>query len=404
MPLKLTRKQARAVLIAAQDLLDIPASASKADVLNTIHTMHVLQIDTIHVINRSPYLVLWSRIGDFELDWLTDLLAERKLFEYWSHEASFLPIEHFGYYRRIALDSQKRWMIHSRTWLDENPAVLDEVMTTLRANGVARSSDFERTDGQKGGWWNRKEQKYALECLYNLGELVIVGRDKFQRIYALREHALPDWDEAGIPARDETLETLTEKAVAALGVATPAWATDYFRSIRRETVENIQRLLDRGALKTVAVEGWAEPLVYHPDNEGLIERAAAGELVPTRTHLLSPFDPIVWDRARLQALFDFDYRIECYTPAPKRKYGYFSLPILHRDEMVGRFDAKAHRKDGVFEIKALHLEPGVAPDDDLRDDLARELKRFAAWHGTPKIKLTFANDKQFGKALVKAMK
>lgn len=404
MPVKLTRKQARAVLIAAQDLLDIPAAATKADVLNTIHTMHVLQIDTIHVINRSPYLVLWSRIGDFELEWLTDLLAERRLFEYWSHEACFLPIEHYGYYRRLALENQKGWMIHSRTWLDENPHALTEVMTALRENGKARSSDFERTDGQKGGWWNRKDQKHALECLYNLGEVVIVGREKFQRIYALREQALPEWDDAHIPSHEETVDDLTAKAVAALGVATPLWANDYFRSSRRETLDAVDRLLARGVLKPVAVEGWDQPLVYHADNDALIRRAAAGDLQPMRTHLLSPFDPIVWDRARLGALFDFDYRIECYTPAPKRKYGYFSLPILHRDEMVGRFDAKAHRKDGVFEIKALHLEPGVTPDDSLRDELARELKRFAAWHGTPAIRLTFASDKKFGKALAKAMR
>ena len=399
MALKLTRQQARAVLIAAQNLLDIPDTTRKTDVLKAIRQMHVLQIDTIHVINRSPYLVLWSRIGDFELDWLTDLLAARKLFEYWSHEACFLPIEHYGYYRRLALENQKGWMQHSRQWLAEHPEVRDEVMAALRENGSARSSDFERRDGQKGSWWNRKEQKRALEYLYNLGEVIIIGRHNFQRIYALREEALPDWDDAQTPSHEETMDALVAKAVEALGVTTPVWAADYFRFQRRETIDVVHRLLDRGALKTVAVEGWDEPLVYHPKNRKLIRRAAHDDLVPTRTHLLSPFDPIVWDRARLEALFDFEYRIECYTPAPKRKYGYFSLPILHRDQMVGRFDAKAHRKDGLFEIKALHLEPDLRPDDLLRDALACELKHFAAWHGTPEVKLSYSSDKTFGKAL-----
>jgi uncharacterized protein YcaQ len=404
MSLKLTRKQARATLIAAQNLLDIPDAATRADALDAIHKMHVLQIDTIHVINRSPYLVLWSRIGDFEIDWVADLLAERKLFEYWSHEACFLPIEHYGYYRRLALDNQKGWMKHSRQWLDNNPETLDEVMTVLRENGKAKSSDFKRVDGRTGGWWNRKDQKRALEFLFNVGDAIIVGRDKFQRVYALREHALPDWDDAHTPTYDETMDALIAKAVDALGVTTHKWAADYFRSNRRETVDIVNRLLERGALKTVEVEGWDAPLVYHPDNEELIHRAASDDLQPTRTHLLSPFDPIVWDRARLQELFDFEYRIECYTPAPKRMYGYFSLHILYRDEKVGRFDAKAHRKEGMFEIKALHLEPSVTPDDALRDDLARELKRFAVWHGAPQITLTFSSDKKFGKALSKQLR
>ena len=136
----------------------------------------------------------------------------------------------------------------------------------------------------------------------------------------------------------------------------------------------------------------------------MIQRAAANDLQPERTHLLSPFDPIVWDRARLEALFDFEYRIECYTPAPRRKYGYFSLPILYRDEMIGRFDAKAHRKEGRFEIKALHLERGIKPDLALRDALAGELKRFAAWHGTPEVTLSFVSNKKFGQSLSRKLR
>ena len=153
--------------------------------------------------------------------------------------------------------------------------------------------------------------------------------------------------------------TLALQAVRALGVTSARWVADYFRTSQRDTAPLLPALAAEGALIEVAVEGWQSPGYIHPDNLALAEAAAAGTLIPELTTLLSPFDPLVWDRARALAMFGFDYRIECYTPAPKRRYGYFTLPILRRGQLIGRLDPKAHRKEGRLEIKALHLEPGV---------------------------------------------
>ncbi|HEX8922041.1 MAG TPA: crosslink repair DNA glycosylase YcaQ family protein, partial [Pyrinomonadaceae bacterium] len=247
--------------------------------------------------------------------------------------------------------------------------------------------DFVRTDGKRAGWWEWKPEKRALEMLFTAGELMIARRDKFQRIYDLRERVLPSWDDAGLPSQDETNRTLALKAVRALGITRAPWVADYFRSDKRATTALVPVLADEGHLLRVRVEGWKEEAYVHPDNLKMIEAAASGKLRPRLTTLLSPFDPLVWDRARARAMFDFDYRIECYTPANKRIYGYFTLPILRRGALIGRLDAKAHRKEKFFELKALYLEPGVAASDEVAADIANALLEIAAWHQTPEVKV-----------------
>ncbi len=163
------------------------------------------------------------------------------------------------------------------------------------------------------------------------------------------------------------------------------WVADYFRMGKRETLDTVSALAREGALLTVEVEGWDAPGLFHPENRRLIKDAASGRLAAELTTLLSPFDPLVWDRERARAVFGFDYRLECYTPAAKRRYGYFTLPVLRRGALVGRLDAKAHRKEGVFEVKALYLEPGVEVTDEVVADVASSLRECAAWHGTPKV-------------------
>ena len=171
----------------------------------------------------------------------------------------------------------------------------------------------------------------------------------------------------------------------ALGITTARWAADYFYMPKTRTARVVEGLAVEGRLERVAVEGWDRPAYVHPDHRPLVAAAQAGQLAPTYTTLLSPFDPLVWDRARVSAVFGFDYRIECYTPAPRRRYGYFTLPILWRGALVGRLDPKAHRKEGLFEVKALHLEPGVVVTDELVHDLAAILRDCAAWHATPQV-------------------
>jgi uncharacterized protein YcaQ len=220
---------------------------------------------------------------------------------------------------------------------------------------------------------------------------MIVRRHNFQRIYDLRERVLPAWDDAALAPLAAVRRELALKAVRALGITTARWVADYFRTRMRETIEAVQALSAEGALLRATVEGWQEDAYIHPDNAGLAEAAAAGALRPTLTTLLSPFDPLVWDRARALAMFGFDYRIECYTPAPRRRYGYFTLPILRCGQLIGRIDPKAHRQEGRFEVKALHLEPGVRVTGGLAADVAGALHACAAWHGTPAVDVRWSD-------------
>jgi uncharacterized protein YcaQ len=382
---RFSRTAARAVLLAAQGLSSPPERpATKEDVLGAVRRMGVLQIDSIAVVARSPYLVLWSRLGPYEPRWLDELLAEGELFEYWSHAASFIPIEDYGLYRRFMLEGREK----SRAWFSAHPQEVGRVLAHVREGGPVRSAEFERTDGRAGGWWEWKPEKRALEHLFAAGELMISRRDpSFHRVYDLRERvlerALPGWDDARAPSYREVQRTLALRAVRALGVAVARWVPDYFRTHKKGVARLLDELADEGGLLRARIED--EPAYVHPDNAGLAEATVSGELRPSLTTLLSPFDPVVWDRARASELFGFEYRIEVYTPAARRRYGYYSLPILHRGALVGRLDAKAHRKEGLFEVRALHLEPGVPATEDLVAGLGGALRGCADWHGTPGI-------------------
>lgn len=383
---KLTQTQARALMLAAQGLDRRPAKkATKRDVLRAVRRMCALQIDTIHVVARSPFLVLWSRLGDYEPRWLEELLSEGKIFEYWSHEACFLPEEDYALYRHRMLEADSQGWHYSRRWVESHRLEVEQLLDLIRVRGAVRAADFERTDGKTGGWWEWKTEKRALEMLFTAGELMIARRQNFQRVYDLRERVLPSWDDARLPPKEEVRRTLALKAVRALGITRARWVGDYFRTDRRQTLETVLSLAREGSLLTVEVEGWKEPAFVHPENRKLLKDAASSKLAPTLTTLLSPFDPLVWDRARAREMFDFDYKIECYTPEPKRLYGYFTLPILRRGSLVGRLDAKAHRREGVFEVKVVHLEPWVRAGAELVADVGEALRACAVWHKTPEV-------------------
>jgi uncharacterized protein YcaQ len=277
-----------------------------------------------------------------------------------------------------------RWR-YSHAVLEKHAAEAERLLGHVREHGPVRSADFERPDRGGGGWWGWKPEKRILESLFTAGELMIARREGFQRVYDLRERVLPGWSDADLPSVESAHRALALKAVRALGVAQAKWVADYFRMGKTETPRLVRALAAEGALDTVEVEGWKEPGYVHPDHRALAESAAAGGVKPALTTLLSPFDPLVWDRARASELFGFEYRLECYTPAPKRVYGYFTLPILRRGALVGRLDPKAHRRDGVFEVKALYLEPGVRVTQGLVADVARAILECAAWHGTPRV-------------------
>ena len=373
------------MLLGAQGLDSKPKRATKDDVRETIRRMGVLQIDSISVVARSPYLVLWSRLGSYEPRWLDELLAEGALFEYWSHAACFIPIEDYGLYRRLMLEGGEK----TRSWMRAHHEEIQHVMEHISQNGPARSAEFARTDGRAGGWWEWKPEKRALEHLFAAGELMISRRENFHRVYDLRErvlaNALPDWEDALAPNEQEVRRALALKAVRALGVAPARWVPDYFRTPKKGVAGLLEELAEEGSLLRATIEDSGEPAYVHPDNAGPAEKILSGRLRPSVTTLLSPFDPVVWDRARASELFGFDYKIEVYTPAARRRYGYYSLPILHDGALVGRLDAKAHRKQDIFEVKAIHLEPDVAVSDDLVTGIAGALRGCAEWHGTPEV-------------------
>jgi uncharacterized protein YcaQ len=401
--MQLSQSAARALMIAALGLHSRPAGQpGKMDLLKMIKRMGALQIDTINVVARSPYLTLWSRLGDYQPQWLDELLAAGHLFEYWSHEACLLPIEDYPLYRHRMINPESLKWKYSRQWADDHKEELALVLAHIRARGPARSIHFTRKDKNQGGWWGWKPEKRALELLFTAGELMIAGRHNFQRIYDLRERILPDWHDEQLPSLVETERALALKAVRALGLTDARWVADYFRVAKQNTTRLVKSLAAEGALLTVQVEGWQEPAYLHPDNLKLAKQAAKG-LQSELTTLLSPFDPLVWDRTRARELFNFDYRLECYTPAPKRRFGYFTLPILRRGALIGRIDPKAHRKEGVFEVKSLHLEAGVKISDELVADIAGALKDCANWHKTPKIIVRAANPSRLARSIQQAV-
>jgi uncharacterized protein YcaQ len=389
MPKQISIEAARNIMLAAQGLAHpVDRPATKSDVLASIRRMHLLQIDTINVVARSPYLVLWSRLGDFEPRWLEELLAEQSIFESWSHAYCFQPIDEYPLHYRRMIDSVNstswpyKWAVE---WSREHTELLDRIRSHIQTNGAVKSADFENKDHRTGGWWNWKEEKDALESMLLLGELMIARRQNFQRVYDLRERILPDFNDSQLPNTEEVSRALILRSVQALGISLPGWVADYFRLPKNGIAEKLEVLARESQLQTIEVEGLAGLAYIHPDNLTYLESVMIGELKPTLTTLLSPFDPLIWDRNRASQLFGFNYQIECYTPAAKRKYGYFNMPILHKGNLIGRLDPKAHRSKGVLEIKSIHFEPGVEITRELGAELMQTLRQFGKWQGLSEI-------------------
>jgi uncharacterized protein YcaQ len=295
-----------------------------------------------------------------------------------------------------------------QAWLDKHAADIEHVRARIRAEGGLRSSDFEPPPGAQkraaSGWWDWKIEKQALEYLFASGELMVARRERFQRVYDLRERVLPHWDPAQVRPLAEVRAELLSRSALALGAATEAWLRDYYRLKNPHCREVLQGLLESGELLPARIEGVKGPAYLHKDLLPLLRRAESGRLSATRTALLSPFDPLVWDRSRARGLFSFDYTIEVYTPEHKRRFGYFTMPILQRERLIGRLDPKAHRREGVFELRALHLEAGVQLDAQDWEELARELQACADWHGTPKVVVGKSDPPGAALSLRKALK
>jgi uncharacterized protein YcaQ len=387
--LELTLTQARNLHLAAQGLLNPRAGrATGAALRQCIRRMRLLQIDTIHIVARSPYLVLFSRIGDYPMQWLDKTLERAQVFETWAHEACFAPVQDIALHRSYNQANRKHWgLARGREHHHQQRDHLDKLLDHIAQNGPVKSSDFERSDGRTGGWWGWKDEKRWLEALFATGELMVAKRENFQRVYDLATRVYPALADMHSPHADAVHASFIEQSISALGISQARWIHDYFRIKPRLKDADLDALVEQGRVQRVRVEGWSLPGYVHGDHARSLKKAERGGLHATHTTLLSPFDPVVWDRERASGMFGFDYRIECYTPQEKRVHGYYVLPVLHCGRLVARLDAKAHRLQEVFEVKVLYLEAGIVLDERMALELAAAIQRCAAWHGTPLVRI-----------------
>ena len=276
------------------------------------------------------------------------------------------------------------WKYH-KAWMTEHAAGIQELLAHIAENGPVRSADFEYPRKGASGWWEWKPHKRHLEGLFTAGEVMVIERRNFQRVYDLTHRVMLNWDDARDGLSQEQAEAIMlRNSARSLGIFRAQWLADYYRLRQPPLPLLLASWQDEGLVVPVNVETLGE-MWLHRDALTLLESSPGGRLAASHSAVLSPFDPVVWDRKRAEQLFSFTYRLECYTPAPKRQYGYFVLPLLHQGRLVGRMDSKMHRKTGVLEIIALWLEEGVKVTSGLESGLKRAIDDFAIWQGAARV-------------------
>ncbi len=378
--------EARRLALAAQGFGSSPRGRVTTDRLaDTIARLGVLQLDSVNVFERSHYLPMFSRLGTYDTALLDHLLLDPHVpathIEYWAHEAAFIPVESWPLWQWRMRESRER-NERPESWLAQHRKLADELLARVHSEGPATFSQLEgKRDQRRGSWWDWSDVKTALEYLFEDGVITAIGRTNFQRIYApvadvIPHHLLDNAVDKPIARRALVLD-----AVRALGIGVLTDIADYYRFAVAPTKIVLDELLAEGAIKRVAVDGWT-----HRD-ENLDAYMLSDATVPARapkvSTILTPFDPITWNRPRASRMFGFDYTIEIYTPAAKRKYGYYSLPILMDDALVGRIDLKADRKTRTLIVRSAHWEPR-RPDNAV-ERLADIVRRAAAWRGLSSI-------------------
>ena len=404
MPEQLSLKDARAIVINAQGLAAKPGRADKtAGPLAVIDRLSLLQLDSVNVFERAHYMPVFSRIGAYDkaiLDEasrpLTETGKQALLMEYWAHEAAWvktedLPLHRFrmDWYRYGTDDrrySRRRWEMVQ----NQHGELLQWIRDELKTRGPLTISEIEHDQNKrKGAWRGWSDVKMILEQMFLVGEVVSAGRDKFSRRYGLPEQVLEGETLARMldpnPDYDQILRTLIERAAKAEGVATVKDLADFVRLKIDRVAPRVQELVDLGVLMPTEVEGFKDLGYLHRDWRAEAEQKKLTKA--SHVTLLSPFDPLTRNRDRAIRLFDFDYKIEIYVPEPKRVYGYYTLPLLHNGNLVGRIDLKSERKTGELLVQSAWHELDVKPNavDGLANDLAKHLKEIASWQGLNEI-------------------
>ena len=381
----LSLKQARRIALAAQGFGQRrPGHAGAARLLGTLDRLGLFQIDSVNVLARAHYLPAFSRLGSYDRA-LLDRAAwgprrQRRMFEYWAHEASLLPLDLHPLLRwRMARAERGETGYRTlRLFAAERRAEAEAVLERIRSEGPLTAADFEEGAG-RSGWWEWSHAKHALEWLFWSGQITTATRRaSFARVYDLPERVLPR-AVLDLPTPDaaDAQRALIERSARALGIATAAELRDYFRLKPGEADHAIADLAEAGTLLPVAVQGWSQRAWLHREAR-LPRRLNAAAL-------LAPFDPLVWERARAERLFGFRYRIEIYVPQDKRTHGYYVLPFLLDEALVARVDLKADRRSGRLLAQRITLEPGTPPDTLER--LRIELDRMAAWLGLGSVRI-----------------
>ena len=353
----------------------------KRATLRAIEQLGYVQIDTISVVERAHHHVLWSRVPNYRPKFLDQLVKQRLVFEYWFHAAAWLPMRDY----RFALPRMAK-MNGERNWFELSDRKLtDSILQRIQIEGPLRARDFADTRQVNKGWWDWKPAKQALEQLFMRGELMVSGRQGFQKVYDLPERVLPDWVDRSMPSMQDYASHLIDTTLRAHGFASLVSMT-YLRKgkqLRDAVKQQLQQRLETKLLTTLDL-GNNNTVYIDPE---LLETRAPRSSAQVR--ILSPFDNAVIQRQRGREIFAFDYQIECYVPAPLRQFGYFCLPVLYRDRLVGRIDCKAHRKDSSLEIRSLHIEQKV--DANFSELLCRALRSFAAFNSCDQLLVRSAN-------------
>lgn len=394
----LTTAQARRLLLHAQALtVDPRAAADAASLSRLIERMGFVQIDSINVVERAHHLILASRLDGYRRETLAHLLEkERSLFEHWTHDASVIPTKWFAHwrprferYRRR--DSEHPWW-KARMGPDP-PAVLAEVLGRVERDGPLMSRDFERPRDDPSGvtdkWWQWKPHKCALEHLWRCGDLAVARRVNFQKVYDLTNRVLPEHCARPAPEPAEHVQWACRGALERLGVATPREIAHFWHAVDLAAARAwCEAALKRGEVEAVQVrppeggKAWrALALADWP------QRLAEAPAPPRRARILCPFDPILRDRSRALRLFDFDFRFEAFVPAPKRRFGYYAMPVLDGERLVARLDPKFDRDKGVLKVRCLWWEAGVRRSDALESRVEAALARLARFLGAESWKV-----------------
>lgn len=373
----LSRSQARRIALAAQGFLDPRhATPTMRTLSRTLARTGVLQIDSVNVLQRAHYMPLFSRIGPYDPSLLHRAAGTRprRLVEYWAHEAAFMPVDLWPYMQHRMMRARSEAWGGPRQIFSEKPDLVRWVLDEVRRRGpiTARGIEGDLPRADKDNWgWNWSETKQALEFLFFAGEVAASGRNaQFERLYDVPERVLPAHILAmPTPTDDEAHVELVRRAAISHGVGTERCLRDYYRMGPQGSRRAVNTLVESGELLPISIEGWRRPAYLHRDAR-LPQRVNAKAL-------LSPFDPLVWERTRTEQLFGFRYRIEIYVPEHLRVHGYYVLPFLLGENLVARVDLKANRKAGLLVVKGSFAEPD-APRETA-GELAGELHSLAAW-------------------------